>query len=97
MVSIIESCIFSLEKRGFSILYWYIDRGEVEIILKTRTASPLEAINLIRDKLKVIKVSLEVTKEGRDLLARIDFKLGHPPEGLRPKGLNDLLAWGPAI
>ncbi len=97
MVSVIESCIFSLEKQGFSVLYWYIGRGEVEVILKTRGVSPLEAVNLIRRKLRIREINLEITKDGKDLLARISFKLGHPPRGLRPKGLNDILVWGPAI
>ncbi len=97
MVSVIESCIFSLERRGFSILYWYIDRGEVEVIIRTRDVSPLEAVNLIRRKLKVKEIGLEITKDGKDLLARISFKLGRPPRGLKPKGLNDILAWGPEI
>jgi len=65
-------------------------------MLKTRT-SPLEAVNLIRRKIRTREINLEITKDGKELLARISFKLGRPPRGLRPKGLNDILAWGPAI
>ncbi|MCD6348102.1 MAG: hypothetical protein J7L91_00555 [Candidatus Korarchaeota archaeon] len=95
MASLVESSIFSLEELGFSVLYWYIDRGEVEVILRGSNGDFTEAVRRLRERLKAKKVNLEILREEGGLLIKVNFKLGRPPRGLKPRGLNDILAWGP--
>ncbi len=96
MASLVESSIFSLEGLGFRVLYWRIDRRTVEVILKAQ-GDFTEAVTRLRRDLRARKASFDVSAEGRELLVRMIFELGDPPEGMRPKGLNDLLAWGPSL
>ncbi len=95
MASLVESSIFSLESIGFNVLYWMIDRGEVEVILKAPEGDFTAALSKMRRDLRAREASLEVSREGGELLVRMTFKLGRPPKGQRPRGLNDILAWGP--
>ncbi|GEM_PF-3338611 len=95
MASLVESSIFSLESMGFKVLYWRIDRGQVEVILKAPEGDFASALSKMRRDLKARRVALEVSKERGELLVRMSFELGKPPRGLKPRGLNDLLAWGP--
>ncbi len=97
MASLVESCIFSLESMGFKVLYWTIDRGEVEVILKAPGENFTSALSKMRRDLRAKEASLEISREGDELLVRMIFKLGKPPKGHRPRGLNDLLAWGPML
>ncbi len=97
MASLVESSIFSLESMGFKVLYWKIDRGQVEVILKGPEGDFTGALSKMRRDLKARRVALEVSREGGELLVRMSFELGKPPKGLKPRGLNDLLAWGPTL
>ncbi len=99
MASLVESSIFSLESMGFKVLYWRIDRGQVEVILEAPEGEGdfTNALSKMRRDLKARRVALEVSREGRELLVRMSFELGEPPKGLKPRGLNDLLAWGPTL
>ena len=97
MASVVESSIFQLEDKGYHLLYWSINRGKVEVILSAANNVDTKLAHLIQSIKRSIsanRVDVETSREFGTLLVKVVFYFKNFPKDARPRGFNDLLAWG---
>ncbi len=96
MASVVESSIFQLEDRGYRLLYWSVNRGKVEVILSAANVDTklTHLIQNIKKSISANRVDIETSREFGTLLVKVVFYFKNFPKDVRPRGFNDLLAWG---